>query len=133
VGEVGRFRQDAIFFSSESCTLKCSSQPSWAFQDVPGIFILGIEPTDEHLQKRVVFWLGRPRKAKRCDTCYAVALSSVFDSGRLSLISRNSPCGPPDDDIYKLDMVRSMTSGGNKKPSKNPFQSCRCGVVVIHI
>jgi hypothetical protein len=35
-------------------------------------------------------------------------LRSVFDSGRLSLIGRIRPYQPPDDDIYKLDMARSL-------------------------
>ena len=53
---------------------------------MPGIYILGIESAGEDLEKRVLFWLDGPRKAKRCDIAYGVALRSVFASGSISCI-----------------------------------------------
>jgi hypothetical protein len=70
------------------------------------IYIQGARPSGEDLQKRVLFWLGGPRKAKRYDICYGMALRSLFASGRLSLVGKMSPHRPRDDDIYNPDMAR---------------------------
>ena len=47
-------------------------------RSMPGSCILGIESTGDDLQKRVLFWLRGPRKAKRCDVYYVVTLRSVL-------------------------------------------------------
>ena len=85
------------------------------------IYIQGARPSGEDLQKRVLFWLGGPRKAKRYDICYGMALRSLFASGRLSLIGRVRPYEPLDDDIYKTDMARSLPELATKRHPSTLF------------
>ncbi len=44
----------------------------------------------------------------RDDICYGSALGHFVNVGRLSFIRRIRPYQPPDDDIYKLAMARSL-------------------------
>lgn len=56
---------------------------------------------------------------------YGKALGSVFDSGRLSLVGRMSPCGPPDGDIYGRDPRLGGQQRGIQAPcSVSPIRWC---------
>jgi hypothetical protein len=79
-----------------------------AIEDECQIYVLVIQSTGEDLQEIALFWLGGPRKAKRCDICYGVALRAVFDFGRVSFIGAIRPHRPLNDDIYKTDTARSL-------------------------
>ena len=49
---------------------------------MPGIYISGIQSNGEDLQKRPSFRPTQPRKAKRCDICYGVALGHIVNVGK---------------------------------------------------
>jgi hypothetical protein len=73
---------------------------------------MGTQSTGHDLQKRVLFWLGGPRKAKRCDIYYDATLRSVLDSCRESVMGRFGPklllnqvVFNPDMAVFPLRMV----------------------------
>jgi hypothetical protein len=86
-----------------------------------GAYIQEARPPKEDVRTRALSRPGWSRTATRCDICYGSALGYIVNVGRLSLVGRISPCGPPDDDICNPDTARSFSQLATKRPLRTLF------------